>query len=82
MNNKSGNDIIGTVFIQDNLVHPDAQCVTIRVSTYGYVLRYGIGANKKTCPLFSQTKDRIKYFYQNLEQANWFAIFAQNVNII
>lgn len=42
---------------------------------------------KKTCPLFSQTKDRIKYFYQNLEQANWFAIFAQkhkymSVNII
>lgn len=31
MNNKSGNDIIGTVFIQDNLVHHDAQCVTIRV---------------------------------------------------
>lgn len=28
MNNKSGNDKIGTVFIQDNLVHPDAQCVT------------------------------------------------------
>ena len=50
-------------------------------------MRYGIGANKKTCPLFSQTKDRIKYFYQNLEQANWFAIFAQkhkymSVNII
>lgn len=31
MNNKSGNDKIGTVFIQDNLVHPDAQCVTIRI---------------------------------------------------
>jgi hypothetical protein len=28
MNNKSGNDKIGTVFIQDNLVHPDDQCVT------------------------------------------------------
>jgi hypothetical protein len=28
MKNKSGNDIIGTVFIQDNLVHPDAQRVT------------------------------------------------------
>lgn len=82
MKNKSGNDKIGTVFIQDNLVHPDAQRVTIRIWKYGYVLRYGIGANKKTCPLFSQTKDRIKYFYQNLEQANWFAIFAQNVNII
>ena len=31
MNNKSGNDKIGTVFIQDNLVHPDAQYVTIRI---------------------------------------------------
>ena len=28
MNNKSGNDKIGTVFIQDNLVHPDAQHIT------------------------------------------------------
>ncbi len=28
MKNKSGNDKIGTVFIQDNLVHPDAQRVT------------------------------------------------------
>lgn len=28
MNNKSGNDKIGTVFIQDNFVHLDAQCVT------------------------------------------------------
>nr|DAF05852.1 MAG TPA: hypothetical protein [Caudoviricetes sp.] len=31
MKNKSGNDKIGTVFIQDNLVHPDAQRVTIRI---------------------------------------------------
>lgn len=29
MNNKSGNDKIGTVFIQDNLVHPDAQRITV-----------------------------------------------------
>ena len=28
MKNKSGNDKIGTVFIQDNLVHTDAQRVT------------------------------------------------------
>lgn len=28
MNNKSGNDKIGIVFIQDNLVHPDAQRIT------------------------------------------------------
>lgn len=28
MNNKSGNDKIGTVFIQDNLVHPDDQRIT------------------------------------------------------
>ena len=28
MKNKSGNDKIGTVFIQDNLVHHDAQRVT------------------------------------------------------
>lgn len=28
MNNKSGNDKIGTVFIQDNLFHPDGQRVT------------------------------------------------------
>lgn len=28
MNNKIRNDKIGTVFIQDNLVHPDAKCVT------------------------------------------------------
>lgn len=28
MNNKIRNDKIGTVFIQDNSVHPDAQCVT------------------------------------------------------
>ena len=29
MNNKSGNDKIGTVFIQDNLVHPDAQRIIV-----------------------------------------------------
>ena len=29
MKNKSGNDKIGTVFIQDNLVHPDAQRITV-----------------------------------------------------
>lgn len=28
MNNKIRNDKIGAVFIQDNLVHPDAQRVT------------------------------------------------------
>lgn len=28
MNNKSGNDKIWTVFIQDNLVHPDDQRIT------------------------------------------------------
>lgn len=28
MNNKSWNDKIGTVFIKDNLVHPDAQHIT------------------------------------------------------
>lgn len=28
MNNKSWNDKIGTVFIQDNFVHTDAQRVT------------------------------------------------------
>lgn len=29
MNNKNENDKIGTVFIQDNLVHPDAQRITV-----------------------------------------------------
>ena len=28
MKNKSGNDKIGAVFIQDNLVHPDDQRIT------------------------------------------------------
>lgn len=28
MNNKSGNDKIWTVFIQDNLFHPDDQRIT------------------------------------------------------
>lgn len=29
MNNKIRNDKIGTVFIQDNFVHPDAQRITV-----------------------------------------------------
>lgn len=62
MNNKSGNDKIGTVFIQDNLVHADAQHIT-GLSLFGTVFAVmRLGAKKKTCPLFSQTKDRLKAF--------------------
>ena len=62
MKNKSENDKIGTVFIQDNLVHPDAQRVT-GLSLFGTVFAVmQLGTKKKTCPLFSQTRDRLKAF--------------------
>ena len=53
MNNKSGNDIIGTVFIQDNLVHPDAQHIT-GLSLFGTVFAVmRLGAKKDLSLIFS-----------------------------
>ena len=53
MNNKSGNDKIGTVFIQDNLVHPDAQHITglSLVGTVFAVMR--LGAKKDLSLIFA-----------------------------
>ena len=53
MNNKSGNDIIGTVFIQDNLVHHDAQHIT-GLSLFGTVFAVmRLGAKKDLSLIFS-----------------------------
>ena len=53
MNNKIRNDIIGTVFIQDNLVHPDAQHIT-GLSLFGTVFAVmRLGAKKDLSLIFS-----------------------------
>lgn len=56
MNNKSGNDKIGTVFIQDNLVHTDAQHIT-GLSLFGTVFAVmRLGAKKRPVPYFRKPR--------------------------
>ena len=61
MNNKSGNDIIGTVFIQDNLVHPDAQRITV-LSLFGAVFVVMRLGTKKYLSLIFSNQGQAKSF--------------------
>lgn len=60
MNNKSGNDKIGTVFIQDNLVHPDAQHIT--GSLFGTVFAVMRLGTKKDLSLIFTNQGQAKSF--------------------
>lgn len=61
MNNKSGNDKIGTVFIQDNLVHTDAQHIT-GLSLFGTVFAVMQLGTKKDLSLIFANQGQAKSF--------------------